>query len=176
MERDEVKRKIFNETISKIPKEKLVFLDEAGIDDNDSNISAWNKKGFRVYGLKKGKKTKRLSMISALNLNKLKAPFLFEGSCTRDVFETYVEKILIPNLTAGQVLILDNATFHHGGKIKKLIESADCSLLYLPPYSPDLNPIEHFWNSVKNKIRRLLNDQDCDIYDAAISAFKSFLI
>lgn len=106
-----------------------------------------------------GRFFKRISIISVLNQNKLIAPFVFEGMCSRDIFEIYVEKVLVPSLKRGQVVIMDNASFHKGGKIKILIEAAGCAILYLSSYSPDFNPIEHFWSSVKHGIKKKLNQQ-----------------
>ena len=117
-----------------------------------------------------------MSIASALHCGKLCAPFIFEGSCNRDVFETYVEKVLVPILTPGKTIVLDNATFHHGGKILQLIEKSQCKVLYLPPYSPDYNPIEHFWTCIKNTIRRQLNDFSMDLYQAACNSFESVLV
>jgi DDE superfamily endonuclease len=73
------------------------------------------------------------------------APFTIEGACDRVVFEIWVETCLIPQLNPGDWVILDNATFHHGGRIQQLIEAASCHLLYLPPDSPDFNRIEKCW-------------------------------
>ncbi len=78
----------------------------------------------------------------------------FEGHCNRDVFETWLEQMLLPSLKLGSVIICDNASFHKGGRIRELIEQAGCHLLYLPPYSPDLNPIEHQWFRLKNRMRK----------------------
>jgi transposase len=170
VERNEQMRKEFQETISKIDKRDVVYMDETGIDDDETYEYGWSPKGPRLYGMKKGGKSKRVSIIGALNQQTLIAPFMFEGSCDRSVFEIYVEKVLIPTLTPGKTIVLDNAAFHHGGNIKKLIESAQCTLLYLPPYSPDFNPIEHFWAPIKNQIRKLLHECANDIYAAAIRA------
>ena len=82
------------------------------------------------------------------------APFLFIGYSTKVTFETYVEKILIPSLVAGIVLIIDNASFHKSKKITDLILAAGCRILYLPPYSPEFNPIEHFWAAVKICVKK----------------------
>jgi transposase len=65
-----------------------------------------------------------------------------EGSTTREVFETYLEHVLAPTLEPGQIVVLDNLSSHKGGRVKEIVEAAGCELLYLPPYSPDLNPIE----------------------------------
>jgi transposase len=70
--------------------------------------------------------------------------------------ETYVEKVLIPELKTGQIIVLDNASFHKSKRITELIEAVECKVLFLPPYSPDLNPIENFWAVMKSKIKKYL--------------------
>jgi transposase len=97
-------------------------------------------------------------MIAAYCERRLTAPFTVEGACNRVVFETWLETCLVPTLEPGQVVILDNATFHHGGRIPELIEAAGCRLLYLPAYSPDLNRIEKCWAWLKSRIRKCLSD------------------
>ena len=92
--------------------------------------------------------------MSGLCQGKLIAPLTFEGSCNRSVFEKWLEEKLLTVLRPGQILILDNATFHKGEKIRELVESQGCELQYLPPYSPDLNEIEHYWFPIKNNVRK----------------------
>lgn len=87
---------------------------------------------------------------------KLLAPMCFEGTCDTNLLNTWLKQELLPNLTTGQVLILDNATFHKSAETRKLVESYGCEIVFLPPYSPDLNPIEKCWANMKNKIRELL--------------------
>ena len=82
------------------------------------------------------------------------APLTFEGSCNRQVFEQWLEEMLIPKLRPGQIVVLDNATFHKSEKITQLVALAGCQLNYLPPYSPDLNKIEHYWFPIKNRVRK----------------------
>jgi transposase len=77
-----------------------------------------------------------------------------EGSTTSAVFETYVEQVLVSTLRPGQVVVLDNLTAHKGARVRKLVEGRDCELMFLPPYSPDLNPIEEAFSKVKALLRR----------------------
>lgn len=83
-----------------------------------------------------------------------------KGTTNGDTFLTYLEKILIPTLTEGQCVILDNARIHKSKLVKELIEEAGCRLLYLPPYSPDFNPIEHLWSALKRNVRSLETTKD----------------
>ena len=115
-----------------------------------------NQKGERFSALKSGKRSLRISIISALYQGKLIAPLTFEGSCNRQVFEKWLEEMLVPKLRAGQTIILDNATFHKSEKIRNLIENIGCEFKYLPSYSPDLNDIEHYWFPIKNQVRKSL--------------------
>ena len=80
----------------------------------------------------------------------------FKGTCDTSLFNVWLKQALIPNLIAGQVLILDNASFHKSIESQKLVKAAGCRILFLPPYSPDLNPIEKYWANMKIKIRELL--------------------
>lgn len=139
----------------------LVYVDEAGMDNRDDYAYGWNQKGQRFHALKSGRRQGRVNMIAALCNRKLLAPFTVEGACNRVVFETWLENCLVPTLLPGQIVILDNATFHKGGRIQELIEQANCQLLYLPPYSPDLNKIEQCWSWLKSRIRKQLEQFDC---------------
>lgn len=110
--------------------------------------------------MKEGKRSARVSIIAALAQEKLIAPLTFEGSCNRMVFEKWFADSLLPKLSPGQTIILDNATFHKSEKIRELIEEAGCLLKYLPPYSPDLNQIEHQWFPIKNRVRKMASSSE----------------
>ena len=101
--------------------------------------------------------------------NKAIAPRAFNGSCTTKVFETWVEQTLIKELKPGQVVVMDNASFHKSEKVKERVASVRCKVFFLPPYVPDLNPIEKFWANMKRWIQRNIS-QFLLIFDA-ISAF-----
>lgn len=136
------------------PVQELVYIDESGIDSTEDYPYGYCRRGQRFHALKPGTKGQRVSMIAALNGRKLLAPLTFEGYCNTAVFEAWLEQSLVPVLTEGQTVILDNATFHKSSRIKQLIEKAGCELLYLPPYSPDFNEIEHEWFPIKNRARK----------------------
>jgi transposase len=95
-------------------------------------------------------------VIAALKNKKLLAPMCFEGTCHTDVLNVWLKQELLPILTPGQVLILDNASFHQSATTQKLVASYGCEILFLPPYSPDLNPIEKCWANRKKKTREIL--------------------
>ena len=124
------------------------------MDERDDYEYAWSPAGERVYGLKSGRRHGRVNMIAGYRNGQLIAPFTVEGACNRTVFEVWLESCLIPVLQPGEWVILDNATFHHGGRIAELIEAKGAHVVYLPPYSPDLNRIEKCWAWLKSRIRK----------------------
>jgi transposase len=95
-------------------------------------------------------------VVAGLCEDRLLAPCYFTGHCNADVFNSWIEQMFIPELQPGQTVILDNARFHQSTKTKELIEKAGCHLLFLPPYSPDYNPIEHRWFPLKNTARKIM--------------------
>ena len=159
-ERDEQKRREFQAKQANVEAEDLVYADESGMDNRDDYGYGYGPKGERVHAFKSGRKRGRVNMIAALCHQQLLAPFTIEGACNRTVFETWLETCLIPVLKPGQKLIIDNATFHKGGRIDELVKAAGCEIWYLPPYSPDLNKIEHCWSWLKSRIRKQLDQFD----------------
>lgn len=153
--RDEVTREEFIKKIEKIPIEALVYLDESGIEDNACPINGWSLKGSRCYGKKAYQHKRRVSMIAGLCNKKIIAPLVFEGTCNSILFETYIKDFLIKELKQGQVVVMDNINFHKRKEIEELIKSVGASVLFLPTYSPDLNPIENHWFRIKNHIRQI---------------------
>ena len=125
----------------------------------------WGKKSEKLAGKKSGKYYERTNIIAGYVNNASIAPMVFNGSCNTILFETWVEKFLIKELQPGQTVVMDNAAFHKSTRTKELIESVNCKLLFLPPYSPDLNPIEKFWANMKRWIKdRIFNFTE--LYDA----------
>ncbi len=136
--------------------DRRVYLDESGINEYLHREHGRSSRGKKVMGEISGKRFARQSVIAGLFKGKLLAPMCFEGTCDTSLFNTWLKQILIPNLTPGQVIILDNASFHKSIESKTLIEAAGCELLFLPPYSPDFNPIEKYWANMKKRVRELL--------------------
>ena len=145
------------------------------MDERDRYSYGWSESGKRIHGLKSGIRKKRINMIAGYRDGQLIAPFTIEGAYNRTVFEIWLETCLIPKLKPKEWVIIDNATFHHGGRIRELIEAAGCKLVYLPAYSPDLNRIEKCWAWLKSRIRKLLRDSDNlrDAMESVLSASAS---
>ena len=97
---------------------------------------------------------KNTTLLSSMTLEGLGASLAVEGATDRKVLEAYVERVLAPTLRRAQVVVMDNLTAHKGERVRELIEERGCELLYLPPYSPDLNPIEEAFSKVKRILRK----------------------
>ena len=129
-----------------------VYVDEAGVQDSLSYAYGWSPRGVRCPGERMGHHTQRISMAGAWCEGQVLAPLTFEGDCDAILIEAWFEQQLCRVLRAGQVVILDNASFHSMPRLRLLLKQVGCSLLPLPPYSPDLNKIEPLWNKLKLKI------------------------
>ena len=129
-----------------------MYVDESGIDKFLHKAYGWAKRGKLVYGEVCGRRYHRESFVAAKCGSKILAPFCYRGTCNTALFNTWIEKLLVPELSPGQVVVMDNAAFHKSEKTRELIEKAGCKLVFLPPYSPDLNPIEVFWANFKKLV------------------------
>lgn len=166
----------------RLGKERILYMDEAGMLAGDVYRWGWSEKGRRKYGQRSGKRQKRVNFIAAVSGQKqFIEPLVFEGACTREVVENWLEVLVeqLPQDEDGQkqphVLVMDNAAFHKGGRIKAILRKARCLLVYLPPYSPQLNPIERCWSSVKCKVGQWL-DRGMDLLQAVERAFIEYII
>ncbi len=126
------------------------------MDERDNYGYGYAPAGERFYDLKSGRRQGRINIIAGYRDGSLIAPFTVEGVCNRSVFELWLETCLVPQLHPGEWVIVDNATFHRGGRITQLIEAAGWQIVYLPPYSPDLNRIEKCWAWLKSRVRKQL--------------------
>ena len=132
-----------------------MYLDESGIYSSLYRQYARSRRGTPVISDVSGKKSVRTSIISGWlhTAKEFIAPFVFEGYTDNVRFNQWLEKCLFPTLGKGWTLILDNASFHKKARTFELAQKFGCKLLFLPPYSPDLNPIEKQWAHLKTKYR-----------------------
>jgi len=165
-------REEFQKKLALIDREKLIFVDESGVDTFVSRQYGRAPRGKKIHGEISGKRFARQSFVAAKAGSKIIAPMIYEGTCHSELFETWVEQVLLPELIPGQTIVMDNATFHKSLKTKNLIERAGCNLLFLPPYSPDFNPIEKFWSWLKKRLREIINSFK-NLQDALIFIFKT---
>ncbi len=96
-----------------------------------------------------------VTLLSSMSCSGMGPSLAVEGPTTREVFEAYLQRVLAPSLKPGQIVVMDNLSAHKGGRVKELIEGRGCELIYLPPYSPDLNPIEEAFAKIKALLRRV---------------------
>ena len=143
---------------------RFVYLDESGFAASAARPFGYAPVGQRTYGLVNAHSRPRTSLLAARIGGKHKsliAPMLFDGSCNADTFNTWLATQLAKELTPNDVVIMDNAAFHKTPQTKAIIEATGATLLYLPPYSPDLNPIEHDFAALK-KLRQYNYSQTLD--------------
>jgi isfu1 transposase len=118
-------------------------------------------RGQRVHGFRSGNRRPRISLIAGLIGKKLTAPILFEGTCDTETFNDWLQRQLLPKLDPGAVIVLDNAAFHKSPVTQEIVRHAKCELLFLPPYSPDLMPIEKRFAHLK-RYRKYKQDASID--------------
>jgi transposase len=128
------------------------------------------RRGVKIVGEISGKKFKRTNIIAGYVNHKTIAECVYDGNSDGEFIERWVEEFLLKNLKKDQVVIWDNASFHKSSKVKKKIEDAGCRLVFLPPYSPDLNPIEHFWANFKKWLKNHISTYDT-LWDAIVAFF-----
>jgi transposase len=131
-----------------------VFIDETWASTNMARTHGRCRRGERLrVGVPHGH-WKTTTFVAGLTTRGMIAPFVLDGPINRIAFETYVEKVLLPELKQGDIVVMDNLSSHTGPRVRQLIEAAGASLLYLPPYSPDFNPIENAFAKLKALLRK----------------------
>ena len=128
---------------------RFIYLDESGFAVSAHRTHGYALKGQRIYGDISAHTRPRTSLLAARDKEKMMAMWLFEGMCNAAVFNQWLETELVKELTSNDVVVMDNAAFHKKPDTKRIIKTAGAILLYLPPYSPDLNPIEHDFAALK---------------------------
>ena len=118
-------------------------------------LYGWGPKGGRIKDYVQDARWKSLSIISALRSDGSTEAMVYEGGLTGELFKTWLEECLLKTLKKDDILIMDNLSSHKVAGIKEILASAGIKLEYLPPYSPDLNPVEAMWSKVKNNLRKI---------------------
>ena len=146
-------------------------MDESGLDKYFCRKYARALRGELVYGSIRGRRFERVSIIAGQNGHEILAPLQYKGNMQGEFFEKWFEEHLIPSLFDGAVVVMDNASFHRKKRLNDFSIKYNIKIIFLPPYSPELNPIEHFWNWLKKKVSdNLISCNSLD--DAIFNAFK----
>ena len=135
--------------------EHLVFIDESWVTTNMARLRGRAMRGQRVIDRVPHGHWKTTTLISALDLRGIRCSMDLDGAVNRLAFEAFLEHVLLANLRPGDLVILDNLSSHKGPRASQLVQTAGAQLMYLPPYSPDLNPIEMAFSKIKQKLRSL---------------------
>lgn len=147
-------RREYWEQVQDIELENLVFLDEAGVLLGLMRTHARALPGARAYDFKPFYRGSKVSVIGAITSSKVLAIMTMNGSMDATAFEVYISQCLVPQLWPGAVVIMDNLTAHKVDSIVPLIEAVGAKVLYMSPYSPEFNPIEHLWSQLKAFLRQ----------------------
>jgi transposase len=154
-ERDEEARGLWRWLASRFDARRLVFVDESGFNTSMTRLRARAPKGKRAYGKVPRNRGKNQTLIAAITLEGAMGESMsLEGGTDALAFETYVEHFLAPSLSKGQVVVLDGLGAHRTDKVRQLIEARGADVVFLPSYSPDLNPIEEAFSKIKQLVRK----------------------
>ncbi len=153
--------------------EHLKFIDESGVNLGLTRLFGRAAPGQRVAEATPGTSGPHYTVVAAVGLGGVQAPWLLEGAMNTVSFETYVEQILVPTVQVGDWVLLDNLSVHKGSLVRSAIEARGARVVFLPPYSPDLNPIELCWAKVKTALRAAKARTWDALVDALASALRS---
>jgi transposase len=136
-----------------LKNENLVFIDETGLNTKMTRLRGRSPKGERCVASVPHGHWKSTSLIAAIRINGMHAPFMIDGALNREGFLVYLKNVLCPELKPDDIVIMDNLSTHKGAEVEALIKATGASVRYLPAYSPDLNPIENAFSKLKSQLR-----------------------
>ena len=137
----------------RIDPARLVFIDETWIKTNMEPLRGWAPLGERLVAKVPHGHWKTSTFVAALRCDRIEAPWILDGAINGEAFKTYVERVLAPTLRPGGLVIIDNLRSHKGKEVRQAIRAAGARLIFLPKYSPDLNPIEQVFAKLKHLLR-----------------------
>src|SRR5258708_4356608 len=161
-------------TIRGVEAERLVFIEETWTRTDMAPLRGWAPRGHRLSAMVPHGRWKTMTFLAALRHDRIDAPWFIEGPIDGVSFRIYVEKVLLPTLRPGDIVVLDNLGSHRSKAVRQLIRSAGAKLFFLPKYSPDLNPIEQVFAKLKHLIRKAAArtvDAVCAAIGEALQAF-----
>jgi transposase len=138
----------------RIDRKRLVFIDETWVKTNMAPLRGWGPRGQRLKALAPYGHWKTMTFLAALRHDCIDAPWVFDGPINGDSFKAYVTEVLVPALQPGDVVVLDNLGSHKSKAVRRAIRAVGAHLFFLPPYSPDLNPIEQVFAKLKHLMRK----------------------
>ena len=153
---------------------RFVFLDETGASTNMVRRYGWGPRGERLVDTAPHGHWRTTTFVAGLRASGVVAPFVLDGPMTGSVFRAYVEQVLVPELARGDVVVMDNLAAHKVAGVEQAIRAAGASVLYLPPYSPDLNPIEQAFAKLKALLRKAATRTRDALWDAIGSLLDAF--
>ena len=152
-ERDDGKRQIWRAAVAATAPQRFVFLDETATPTTLTRLRARAPRGTRAIGCVPHKRWESVTVLASLTTRGMGPAMVRKGALVRESFAAYVEQLLVPSLLPGQIVVLDNLSVHKSTRARRLIEQAGCSVLFLPAYSPDFNPIELAFAKLKHCLR-----------------------
>jgi len=154
--------------------EHLVFIDESGLSTKMARLRGWSRKGERCMAAIPHGHWKTITFVGGLTLNGFSAPMLLDGPMNGECFRAWVEQMLAPTLRPGDIVVMDNLPAHKVAGVREAIEACNAQLLYLPPYSPDFNPIENAFAKLKAHVRKAAARTVDALEAAAADALRQF--
>jgi transposase len=138
----------------RIDPARLVFIDETWTKTNMAPLRGWNPRGQRLTAKVPQGRWTTMIFLTALRHDRVEAPWLIEGPINGDSFRLYIDKVLIPTLRPGDIVIMDNLGSHRSSAVRQALRTVGAKLFFLPKYSPDLNPIEMLFSKLKHGLRK----------------------
>ncbi|MEK8021190.1 MAG: IS630 family transposase, partial [Candidatus Parabeggiatoa sp.] len=167
------KKQDYQTNIAPFEAKDFIFIDETGSVRNLTRSHARSPKGQRAHSENSLIRGTRISTIGALNIDGILTALCYEGTLTALLFAFFVKEFLVPVLSPSNVVILDNATSHYSEEAIAMIEETGAGVVFLPPYSPELNPIEHIWAKVKSFLKKTVISNTNELYQAIADALKT---
>lgn len=170
------KRQMWNEKINEYDVNNLVFIDESGVNTNMVRLYGRAMGGNRSVDNTPLNTPKNTTILSSIRLNGETAYTTYQGGTTKDKFIDYLKNVLAPTLDKNDIVIMDNMRTHHAKDVQKVVKELKMNVIFLPPYSPDFNPIEKMWSKIKSILRKLRSCTLTELSESIKQAFSKITV